>query len=196
MVSKAQVGTSASAPLASPPIATLTAPIDPPASAELVIEAKKPVYGLMAELAVRGVTYQEIAKRTGYSYGQVKALFKSEEFQHLVQDVRKQLVKEIGFQEFTGLMPLALANIQDILTGLIAAPASERLNASKFVVEHSVGKPAQRIEVEHQNKAPDQELRSLDDQLNEILGQLRDASSGRLGGGVRELSTHSSDEPK
>lgn len=96
-------------------------------------------------LGALGMTVQEIADRSGYSYNRTSQLLGSTIGRQMIREQRAKLMQENIEQRLRLMAPKALAVVDEIIANPAVKP-QVRLRGALDVIAHAAGRPQQRIE--------------------------------------------------
>lgn len=106
------------------------------------------VYFDIFSLRLLGMTYAEIAAKTGYSESHIRRLFAKNGAMHEIWQSYRQEAKESGIEDAIMMM---FGNLPDVTRTLIDTAKSGRRGANeaaKIIMHYTLGKPTEKVNIQ------------------------------------------------
>ena len=172
-----------------PPEETFTdAPYDTP-SQSLTEEQKWPSeWHQVCWMAAQGIGQTVIAKELQYTEKQVSVILNKRSVQDKIESIRREFLGTNQLEKkFASVAPKAAEYFAKIITGEEVVKSSERIDASKWMLEQVVGKAKQKVDVEGETTLL-QVMRALDEQKEE--------KRARMAKGLPDIEVTATEETK
>lgn len=152
------------------------APYDAP-SQSLTAEQKWPSeWHMVCWMAANGLDQNSIAKQINYSWEQVSRILNKRSVQEKIESIRREFLGTNQLEKkFAASAPKAAEYFGKIVSGEEIVKTSERIDASKWILEQVVGKAKQKVDVEGETTLL-QIIQALDEQKE--ARKARDVSGG------------------
>jgi hypothetical protein len=124
-----------------------TAPFDGPAVRALTAEEKWPgEWHAIAWMVAHGASQNSIAKELDYSVSRVSVILNKPQVQEKIERIRAEFLgtESLG-KKFSAVAPKAADFLSSVIMGKEDAKLSERMDASKWMLEKVTGKPKQEV---------------------------------------------------
>lgn len=137
------------------------------------VHKEKPIHRAMALMSVKGATYREIAKATGYSAVQVSTLMR----QPWMREMVVHLISEAGLDPvLTLLQSEGMNSVMKLIDLRESAPPPIQLGATKELLDRLFGKAPQHIITE--KKMPEDPKAEAERLKQEVAEMQKDLQTG------------------
>ncbi len=123
------------------------APFDAPAARSLTAEERWPgEWHAICWMYAHGSSQQQIARELGYSESRISVILNKPQVHEKIERIRREFIgTESLSKKFSSVAPKAADFLSGVIMGKEDSKLSERIDASKWMLEKVTGKPKQEV---------------------------------------------------